>query len=586
MSDDSLIGKQLDEYRLETLLGKGGMARVYRALDVRLKRYAAVKVIDTPYQENDDYLMRFEREAQAIARLDHPHIVSVYRYGQADGLLYLAMKYIEGSDLHSILSQYEQTGELMPWADATRIITEVASALDYAHEQGVIHRDVKPSNIMLDGNGRSYLTDFGLVLLENVGTRGEILGTPHYLAPEQAMSSAGAGPLSDLYAVGVILYRMVTGQLPFQGDNLMDVIMQHMTDTPPLPRQIRPDISPALETVLLRALAKEPAERYANGKALVAALHQAQERQTVISPTMPSMTLAQRVMLDTDTLPPPPVSTKPVAAVTPEAADATETAPTTVSQPQISSKQIGIGAIVVVGLLLLAFAAFRGRIRPTNTMIDMTPEETAVIVETAVATDTFVSAITDPADSEPTITAATSAAAPITPTSPTAETAVPPTTIPTSGKLDTVAAYLPIVAIASASNPVPTATTAAVPTTTPQTATDAVIILERQTDTLYLTYQGNTPLLLQNLTIANEKGDQQLSEWPQTTLIDSTCFFISKKAKDANDKIEGTSCQQLVGALILFDWKEDFRVLWQGTEIGACHLKGKENRCTVTLPSG
>jgi serine/threonine protein kinase len=206
--NDPLIGKQLDEYILEKLLGQGGMARVYRGLDTGLQRYAAIKVIDTPHQRDESYIARFEREALAIAQLDHPHIVTVYRYGRVGQLLYLAMKYIEGADLQAILNGFEQDKEFMDFDDVTRLLREIGAAVDYAHSQGVIHRDIKPSNVMLDAHGQAYLTDFGLALLTEQGTQGEILGSPKYIAPEQAISSADAVNQSDVYALGVILYRM------------------------------------------------------------------------------------------------------------------------------------------------------------------------------------------------------------------------------------------------------------------------------------------------------------------------------------------------------------------------------------------
>jgi len=204
-SPDNLIGRQVDEYRLEALLGQGGMASVYRGLDVRLNRKVAIKVIDTPFRADADHIRRFEREAQAIAQLEHPHIVRLYRYGQAGSLLYMAMQYVEGQNLQSMLAAYRKGRQLMPADKVRRIIREICAALDYAHSKGVIHRDVKPSNIMLDKEGNAILTDFGLALLTEVGTRGEILGSPHYIAPEQAISSANVVPQSDLYAVGVIL---------------------------------------------------------------------------------------------------------------------------------------------------------------------------------------------------------------------------------------------------------------------------------------------------------------------------------------------------------------------------------------------
>lgn len=276
---DNLLDQQLDEYRLEALLGRGGMARVYRGFDVRLKRWTALKVIDAPFRTDPDYIARFEREAQAIAQLKHPHIVGVYRYGEANGLLYIAMEYIEGASLEAVLATYRQDQQVMPPAEASQMLRPICLALDYAHSQGVIHRDVKPSNIMLNSHGQPILTDFGLALLD-YQTRGEIFGTPHYIAPEQVVSSAGAVPQSDLYSLGVILYEIFTGQLPFEATHPYDIAMLHLTEPPPPPRQLKPDLNPELEAVLLRALAKEPAARYSSGAALADALDQALQIKT------------------------------------------------------------------------------------------------------------------------------------------------------------------------------------------------------------------------------------------------------------------------------------------------------------------
>lgn len=275
MTKDTLIGKHLDEYRLDKLLGQGGMARVYLAEDVRLKRKAAVKVIDPPFRTNSEYMMRFEREAQAVAQLEHPHIVRVYRYGDVDGLLYMAMQYIDGPDLRAVLAAYRQTSERIDSGEASRVIRDICMALDYAHQRGVIHRDIKPSNVLLDKQGQVFLADFGLARLRGIGTQGKIFGSPHYMAPEQAISSASVVPQSDLYAVGVILYQMFTGQLPFDAENPTDIAMQHMTELPRPLRELCPDLSVALERVVLKALAKEPDKRYASGADLAAAVEQA-----------------------------------------------------------------------------------------------------------------------------------------------------------------------------------------------------------------------------------------------------------------------------------------------------------------------
>jgi eukaryotic-like serine/threonine-protein kinase len=316
VSGDTLLGRRLNDYLLEALLGQGGMARVYRGLDVRLQRYVAVKVIDTPYRDDSEYSQRFEREAQAIAQLDHPHIVRLYRYGEQEGLLYMVMQYIEGSDLETIMSQYETDGELMEPDDIRRLVREVCLALDYAHGRGVIHRDVKPANIMLDMAGRAVVADFGLALLTELGTRGEVFGSPHYIAPEQAISSAAAVPQTDLYAVAVILYRMFTGVLPFEGNDPLEVALRHVSEAAPPPRSLRPELSPQLEAVILKALAKEPGDRYASGQALAGALAAALDQDGVApAAAAPSthLTIAERVSLDLEPLPPPPAVVTPLS---------------------------------------------------------------------------------------------------------------------------------------------------------------------------------------------------------------------------------------------------------------------------------
>jgi len=321
MTDDSLLREQLDEYRLEKLLGRGGMARVYLGLDTRLGRYAAIKVIDSPLRADPEYVQRFEREAQAIAKLEHPHIIRLYRYGEAHDVLYMAMQYIEGADLGFVLQTYRDDGEFIEREEASRIIRQVCQALDYAHAQGVIHRDIKPSNILLDKQGQVYLADFGLALLTEIGTQGTIFGSPYYIAPEQAISSAGVVPQSDLYSVGVILYEMFTGRLPFDASNAVDLALMHLSDPPTPPHELRPEISPQMTQVVLKALAKEPRDRYPNGVALADALDQAIAHQQVNMPASGASTLAhksipERVSLDVRAvpLPPPPVQIVPAPA--------------------------------------------------------------------------------------------------------------------------------------------------------------------------------------------------------------------------------------------------------------------------------
>jgi serine/threonine protein kinase len=362
MTTDSLLGQHLDEYRLDALLGQGGMARVYRALDVRLKRWVAIKVIDTPFRTDADYTMRFEREARAIAQLEHPHIVRLYRYGEANGLLYMAMQYIEGADLDFVLANYREDGEFIEPAEAGRIIHEIGLALDYAHSKGVIHRDVKPSNIMLDKAGRAILTDFGLALLSEVGTRGEIFGSPHYIAPEQAASSAKVVPQSDLYALGVILYQVFTGQLPFDHPEPMEVAMLHLLEPPLPPRNLRPEMSSELEAVILKALAKEPSGRYPTGAALADAVEQALQarpKTALPPPTLSRPSIPERVAVELAEHPLPPFP----AAVTPLPWQveplATREPATSLPSPAPASPRsfiflgVGIGLVLSLGLILV-----------------------------------------------------------------------------------------------------------------------------------------------------------------------------------------------------------------------------------------
>jgi serine/threonine protein kinase len=312
---DSLLGKQLDEYRLEQLLGQGGMARVYRGLDTVLKRYVAIKVIDAQFREDSEYARRFELEAQSLGQLNHPNIVQLYRYGRVDDVLYMAMSYIEGSDVKAALDDYHATGEMMALDERLRILRESASALDYIHSKGVIHRDIKPANIMLDKGGRAIITDFGLALMTQVGTMGEIFGTPQYLSPEQAISSAAVVPQSDLYSLGIIAYEMFTGQIPFDGPEPMTVAIMHMNDEPPAPRSLRPEISEAVEAVLLKAIEKEPENRYPTGLEFVQALEAAVKGDSELKrkSTMPRMSIPQIVALEMEKNPLPPIP----AAVTP-----------------------------------------------------------------------------------------------------------------------------------------------------------------------------------------------------------------------------------------------------------------------------
>ena len=251
------------------------MGRVYRAFDTRLQYPVAFKIVDPAYRSKPDYFMRFEREAKAIETLEHVNIVQLYHYRETDGVLYMALQYVEGTDLHALMLQHRQARTWMNVQDILHIISEICSALDHMHEKGVIHRDLKPSNIMMTKQGHVVITDFGLALLAEIGTQGKIFGSPRYMAPEQVISSANATPQSDLYSVGVILYEMFTGETPFQANEPMEMALQQMSEKPPVPSTLRPEITPELDAFMLKALAKEPKNRYQSGSALIEDLNRA-----------------------------------------------------------------------------------------------------------------------------------------------------------------------------------------------------------------------------------------------------------------------------------------------------------------------
>jgi serine/threonine protein kinase len=275
MNQDPMIGRQLANFRIERVLGHGGMATVYYGQDIKLQRPVAIKVIDPGHREKTSYIERFIQEARALAGWRHENIIQIYYADDENGLYYFVMEYIDGQNLQEILAEYTSNGELMDFEDVLQIGMAIGSALDYAHQNGVIHRDVKPSNIFIERSGRVMLGDFGLALDIQQGSIGETFGTAHYIAPEQAKRSSDAVAESDLYSMGVVLYEMLTGIVPFDDPSPTSVALQHITQPPPPPRQVNPNLNEQVEAVLLKILSKSPAERYHSGSELIAALKKA-----------------------------------------------------------------------------------------------------------------------------------------------------------------------------------------------------------------------------------------------------------------------------------------------------------------------
>ncbi len=290
---DPLIGATVDEYQIKSLVGVGGMARVYEAYSPKLDRRVALKVLTTPNGIDDEISQRFWREARALASLgDHPNIVTMYHIGENNHTYYIAMRFIEGKTLLTLLKKLRQQHKFMEPEQITAIISDVAAALDFAHSKGVIHRDIKPSNIMLDEHGRAILMDFGLMMQsESESTMGTAFGTPRYIAPEQAISSHRAVPQSDLYSLGVVTYEIITGQAPFDNDSPMSLALSHISNPPPPPSTLRPDLSPDVERVILKTLEKKPEDRFKTATEFAEALRAAYSGQApkiVLSADLPA----------------------------------------------------------------------------------------------------------------------------------------------------------------------------------------------------------------------------------------------------------------------------------------------------------
>ncbi len=261
----TLTGQSFGRYHILEQLGEGGMATVYKAYDTRLETDVAVKVIrneNLTFGTMDQALIRFEREAKALARLTHPNIVKVTDYGEYEGRPYLVMEYLPSGTLKKKL------GRCTPWQDALRLLLPIAHALDFAHRQGMIHRDVKPSNILITADGEPMLTDFGIAKILDIHENTELtgtgvgIGTPEYMAPEQWTGNSSTK--SDQYALGVVLYEILTGRKPYPTDTPAAILLKQVNEPLPSPSEFVKELPDRIEKLLLKTLAKDPADRYEN----------------------------------------------------------------------------------------------------------------------------------------------------------------------------------------------------------------------------------------------------------------------------------------------------------------------------------
>ncbi len=369
---DEWIGKRVGGYEIRGVIGHGGMAAVYLAHQLSMNRLVAFKVLPRQFLHDDTYMQRFSREVQIVSTLEHRSIVPVYDHGEFEGQPYIVMRYLAGGSVDTRL----HTGAL-PQAIILTIIQQIAPALDYAHSKGVLHRDLKPSNILLDDAGGAYLTDFGIARLTGEGSGGSIttqgaIGTPSYMSPEQAQGKP-LDPRSDLYSLGITVFEMITGVRPFEGDTPYGTAVLQVTAPPPSPREFKPELSMAVETVILKALSKRREMRYSSAAEFADALKDAMNAPiTTLSDTQPSPPIQMPVDANLYTSPPSTYG----YPVTP---------PSRPVKPPRNRRSrwwlsLGIGALFGCALLTLILI---GALFVINNLATPTPDNTPSIADSA-----------------------------------------------------------------------------------------------------------------------------------------------------------------------------------------------------------
>lgn len=409
---EPMIGKTLGQYQIVEQIGKGGMATVFKAYQPGLDRYVAIKILPAYYAHEAGFAERFTREAQAIAQLDHPNILPVHDFGKEGDISYIVMKYVPAGTLR------DKLGQPLPPTEAVKLIQQIAGALDTAHEQGILHRDIKPGNILIDNKGWIYLSDFGLAKMVEGSVKltgtGVGVGTPAYMSPEQAQGKP-VDARTDIYSLGVVLFEMLTGRVPYQADTPVAVVIKHVTDPIPLPRQMNPNLPEAVERVLLKALAKNPEHRFATAGEMAGALQRAVAGlkpavAAVPIPPDPEATIAH--------VGPLPASTPPAQPPSIASSFSTPGAPPAIAtHPQ---KQRNIPWALVVAGLLVALIGGGGLLASVIYLLGRDGEATPTAVVGALVVNTAVPA-------SPTATATNSPMPTATQTPTPTDTPLPPT---------------------------------------------------------------------------------------------------------------------------------------------------------------
>ena len=371
-----MAAQTFGKYIVTRRLGRGGMAEVYLARDPVLERNVAIKVIYPHLSADPGFDERFCREAKVVASLRHAHIVQLYDFDVLNDQPFMVLEYLSGGTLKDRLAALHKQGKMMSLAEIARILDPLANALDYAHARGAVHRDVKPANILFTANGEPVLTDFGISKLlgesAQISASGSVIGSPAYMSPEQAASKP-VDARSDQYSLGIVLYEVATGRVPFQGDSPTAVLLQHLNDPPPPPRQFNASIPEQVQGVILKALAKSPSARFAStgelARALGAALRgEEPAAKSVVSTGAPTVLERPSVAPGAPPSapaqpPPPPMPTKPTSLPpsTQPASPVAPVKPTPSRSNRLTCPAVGvvIAVLVVAWVIISVFALSR-----------------------------------------------------------------------------------------------------------------------------------------------------------------------------------------------------------------------------------
>lgn len=574
---NDLTGHMLGQYQLRALLGVGGMGAVYRAYQPSLNRDVALKVIAPTLAADEGYARRFVREAQTAAALEHPHIVPVHDYGSDQGFNYVVMRLLNGGSLADRIEHQKATkGPLPSLAEVADVLNKLASALDYAHSRGVIHRDIKANNVMFDDHGTPFLVDFGIAKLTSASTSittpGMTLGTPSYMAPEQWRGESVTAA-TDQYALGVLAYGMLTGHMPFEASTPFALMHQHLNDAPPPPENWRADVPPGLRAVLSRAMAKEAVDRYPSVRDFAQAFAEnlgtgAGQMTGFFTQSLPQKAPPLPLILSA---PPQQRATAPTVVQSPPGANAPTGMPAT-AQP---SRPRPIGWIAAAGIILIGviLAATLGTqpggflaAAPTATS---TPTATDIPTQTPTATPTLTPTLTDTA----TLTATVTPSATDTP-APTATSTLTATFTMTPAPTETAT---------------PAATDTPAFTPVPPTPIPGNVLLLYDDVSFTLHNRAGRVLSLEGVIFRSASGNWNARSWGVSVYIslpDNACLRL--RDASSGQRQPPAACGtlyglQLVGPPAHFWLNTDtFEVVRGGQVIATC--RSDEGSCLVYIP--